>query len=90
MNKKELIAKIAQKSGLKKGEVEKLLSSFSESVTESLSKGEKVTISGFGTFVISQRKARIGINPQTKQKIQIPATATAHFRSSKKLKDQIK
>ncbi len=91
MNRKELIDKIAKASNLKKGEVKKLLSALSETISESLGKGEKVTITGFGTFVISQRKGRIGINPRNpQQKIKIPATVTAHFRASKKLKDEIR
>ena len=72
MKRKELINKIAKASNLKKGEVKRLLSAFSQAISESLARGEKVTISGFGSFVIPQQRK------------------TAHFRASKKLKDEIK
>ena len=70
MNRKELIVEIAEESGLKKREVGKLLTAFSKTVTESLTKGEKVTISGFGSFVISQRRTA-RFRPSKKLKIQI-------------------
>ncbi len=91
MNRKELIDKIAKASNLKKVEVKKLLSGLSEAISESLARGEKVTITGFGTFVISKRKGRIGINPHNpQQKIKISPSVTAHFRASQKLKDEIR
>ena len=90
MNKNELIAKIAQESGLKKGEVKRLLAAFSTSIADSLSKGERVKISGFGSFVLSERKSRMGINPKTKEKMNIPPSVTARFKPSKQLKEQIK
>ena len=89
MNKKELISAVSKDSGLSRDEVKKLLFAFSQSVAESLSKNEKVTISGFGSFVPSKRKARIGINPRTQEKINIPASKTASFRPSKYLKAKI-
>jgi len=88
MNRRELINEIAKSSGLKHYEVKKLFSAFSESVTESLARGEKVTISGFGSFIPSKRRARIGINPHTKEKINIPATTTAYFKPSKIFKEK--
>ncbi len=78
MNRKELINKIAKASNLKKGEVKRLLSALSETIAESLAKGEKVSLTGFGTFVISERKG--SIRP----------SATARLRTSQKLKDEIR
>ncbi|HCW93255.1 MAG TPA: integration host factor, partial [Flexistipes sinusarabici] len=71
MNKKELIEKMADKAGLKKTEAEKALKAFEESVVDTLKNGDKVTLVGFGTFAVSERKARKGRNPQTGQEINI-------------------
>lgn len=90
MNKKELIKQISQDSGLKKSEVAKILSAMPRSIAEALAKNEKVKISGFGTFSLSKRKARIGINPRTKEKINIHSSVSAHFKASGKFKKQIK
>jgi len=91
MNRKQLIAEIAKQSGLPRKDVVKLLSIFSQAMAKRLARGEKITISGFGTFVLSKRRGRIGINPQNpKQKIQIPPSVTVHFRASKKLREQMK
>ncbi len=65
MNKKELIDSIAQKTGVKKVEAEKVLSAYEATILETLKKGERVTIVGFGTFTVSERKERKGRNPKT-------------------------
>ena len=87
MNKTELIAAITEKTGFTKKDAEKALNSVVEVITDSLTKGEKVQISGFGTFETKEREARIGRNPHTKEEIHIPATRVPGFKASKALKD---
>jgi DNA-binding protein HU-beta len=89
MNKAELIAVIAQKTDLTKKDTEKCLMTFVETVAETLKNGDKVSLVGFGTFEAKTRAAREGINPRTKEKIQIPATKTPTFRAGKTLKEEI-
>lgn len=90
MNKAELVAQVAGKTGLTKKDVTSVIDSFIETVTDSLSTGEKVVLVGFGTFDVLQRKTRAGINPQTGEKIQIPAKRVPRFRPGKSLKESIK
>lgn len=89
MNKAELIAVISQKAGITKKDAEKSLVAFIETVTETLKKGEKVSLVGFGTFEAKTRAAREGINPRTKEKIKISATKTPGFKAGKALKEEI-
>ena len=89
MNKTELIAVAAEKSGMTKKDAEKALSAVVETLTEALVKGEKVQLSGFGTFETKAREARVGRNPHTKETIEIPATRVPTFKASKALKDNI-
>jgi len=89
MNKTELIAVVAEKAGLTKKDAERVVSATFETITDSLIKGEKVQISGFGIFETKTREARIGRNPRTKQTIQIPATRQPAFKASKTLKDTV-
>ena len=89
MNKKELVEKISTKSGISKTQAEKALKAFEDSVIEALSSGDKVTLVGFGTFGISNRKARKGRNPQTGQEITIPAKKTPKFTAGKVLKEAV-
>ena len=89
MNKTELIAAIAEKSGITKKDAERVLSATVETITENLVKGEKVQISGFGIFEVKEREARIGRNPRTKESIQIPASRQPAFKASKTLKDSV-
>lgn len=89
MNKTELIAEIAGKSGLSKKDAEKALSAVVETVTEALAKDEKVTLVGFGAFEVKHREARIGRNPKTKESIEIPATKVPVFKAGKALKDSV-
>jgi len=90
VNKKELIEKMAEKAGLKKTEAEKALKAFEESVVDALKKDDKVTLVGFGTFAVSERKARKGRNPQTGQEINIPAKKAPKFVPGKLFKDSVK
>ena len=87
MNKTELIAAVAESAGLTKKDTERVVNAFIDAVTASLVKGEKVQISGFGTFEIKEREARVGRNPHTKEEIHIPATRVPGFKASKALKD---
>ena len=89
MNKTELVAAIAEQAGLTKKDSEKVLKAFVEVVTEELKKGEKVQLVGFGTFEVSERPAREGINPQTKEKIEIAASKSPKFKAGKALKDAV-
>ena len=89
MNKTELIAVAAESAGLTKKDTERVLNAAIDAITASLVKGEKVQLSGFGTFETKERKARIGRNPHTKQAIEIPATRVPTFKASKALKDSI-
>ena len=89
MNKTELIASAAQSAGLTKKDTERVLNAALDAITLSLQKGEKVQLSGFGTFEIKDREARIGRNPHTKEAIEIPATKVPTFKSSKALKDTV-
>ncbi len=87
MNKTDLIAAAAENAGLTKKDTERVLNAAIDAVTAALVKGEKVQISGFGTFETKDREARIGRNPHTKETIDIPATRVPAFKASKALKD---
>ena len=89
MNKTELIAAIATKSGLSKKDAEKALSATLDAVSEALAAGDKVQLVGFGSFETKERNARVGRNPRTKEEIQIPASRVASFKVGKALKDAI-
>lgn len=86
MTKAELIAKVAEETGLTKASATKSVNAVFKALSESLKKKEKTTIPGFGTFKISERKARKGLNPKTKQKISIPAKTVSVWRPAKELK----
>ena len=90
MYKLELIAAIADKTGFSKKDSEKALAAFTEVVTEELVKKNKVQIVGFGTFEARERAARKGINPLTKQPIDIEASVVPAFKAGKALKDAVK
>lgn len=85
MNKAELIATVAEKTCTKK-EAQIAVETLIDTIKKSLKKKDSVTISGFGTFRVKETKARTGINPKTKEKIQIPAKKKVTFRASKDLK----
>ena len=89
MNKTELIAAVAAKTGLTKKDAEKVVNATIDTITESLVKGDKVNVSGFGIFEVKAREARVGRNPRTKETIQIPATRLPQFKASKTLKDAV-
>ncbi len=89
MNKTDMIAAISDKTGLTKRESEKALKAFTDTVAEELAKGGKVQIVGFGTFEVSERAARLGINPHTRQPLSISASKAPKFKAGKALKDAI-
>lgn len=89
MNKTELIAAVAEKAGLTKKDAERVVNATVDAISESLVKGDKVSISGFGIFEAKTREARVGRNPRTKETIQIPATRLPVFKASKTLKDSV-
>ena len=89
MNKTELIASVAQSAGLTKKDTDRVISAAIDAITAALVNGDKVQISGFGTFETKEREARVGRNPHTKEAIEIPATRVPGFKASKALKDII-
>ena len=89
MNKNELVASLAEKTGLKKTEVEKVLKAFTETVTDELKNGEKIQLVGFGTFETATREAREGRNPRTGATMKIAATKAPKFKAGKALKDAV-
>lgn len=89
MNKTELIEKIAAGSGLSKADSKKALDATVAAVKDALVAGDKVSLVGFGTFSVSERPAREGINPATKEKIQISAKKVAKFKAGAELNDAI-
>ncbi|HHY35290.1 MAG TPA: HU family DNA-binding protein [Firmicutes bacterium] len=86
MNKSELVGRVAEVAGLTKKDTEKVINAFVDVVQEALAKGESVGILGFGTFLVRDRAAREGMNPRTRQPIQIPATKVPVFRPGRNLR----
>ncbi|MBP5605998.1 MAG: HU family DNA-binding protein [Ruminiclostridium sp.] len=89
MTKAELISAIAEKTELSKKDSEKALNATVAVITDTLANGDKIQLVGFGTFETRDRKAREGINPQTKKKIKIPATKVPAFKAGRALKDAV-
>ena len=89
MNKTEIIAASAESAGLTKKDTERVFNAAIDAITAALVKGEKVQISGFGSFETKDREARVGRNPHTKEAIEIPATRVPVFKASKALKDNV-
>ena len=85
MNKTELISKIAEKAGLTKADSKKALDATIDAIKAALKKGDKVQLIGFGTFGVTKKPARQGINPATKQKIKIAAKKVAKFKAGAEL-----
>ncbi len=90
MTKDELVSKIADKSNLSKKVVNEFVAAFIEEITEAMKNGKRVSFVGFGTFEPKLRKERQGINPQTKEKITIPARRVPVFKAGKKLREAVK
>ena len=90
MNKAELVAKMAEKSGLSKKDAEAALNGFMKSVEEALIEGDKISLVGFGTFEARERAARQGRNPRNPEEvIEIPASKAPVFKAGKSLKENI-
>ncbi len=90
MNKSELVNQVARKTGLSRREAEVGVQTMLDSVAKELTKGGKVTLTGFGTFDVGKRKARSGVNPRTGSAISIPATKMPRFRPSRSMRETIK
>jgi len=89
MNKSSLIEAMATEAGLTKADAGRALDAFIKSVTKSLAKGEKVSLIGFGTFKTSERAARVGRNPMTNEKVDIPARTAVSFKPGAALKEEV-
>lgn len=90
MTKAELVAQMAKAAGSKKSAADRAMNAFVRAVFESLRKGRRVTISGFGTFAVSNRAARNGRNPRTGKEITIPQAKVPRFKPSRSLKTAIR
>lgn len=90
MNKNELIKNVSEKTNLKIVDTERVVNGLIETVSEELKKQGKVTLVGFGTFSVAQRKERMGVNPKTGEKIKIKATKVPRFSAGKALKEKVK
>jgi DNA-binding protein HU-beta len=90
MTKDQLIEAVAGKVGVSKKQGEEFMQALLDEITKALQKNDKVVLTGFGAFVISNRKARAGVNPKTGAKIQIPAMKAPKFRAGKALKEAVK
>ena len=89
MNKAELINAVAEKAALSKKDSEAAVNAALEAITAALAEGEEVRLVGFGTFEVKKREARMGLNPKTKEAIQIPASKVPAFKAGKALKDAV-
>jgi len=90
MTKAELIASIGKEAKISKAAAEKAVNAFASAVTKALKKGDKLTLTGFGTFSVAKRRARVGRNPQSGREIKIPATRVAKFKAGNLLKSAVK
>ncbi|HEU5013777.1 MAG TPA: HU family DNA-binding protein [Roseiflexaceae bacterium] len=90
MQKTDFIKAVSDRAEVSQKDAKKVIDTALEVITESLKSGEKVTLTGFGTFEVRQRQEREGVNPQTRQKIKIAATKTPGFSASSTLKEAVK
>ena len=90
MTKADLITTVAKEASISKVTAEKALNAFTNSVTKALKKGEKLTLTGFGTFSVAKRGARTGRNPQTGKEIKIPARKVPKFKAGNLLRSAVK
>ncbi|SDH46306.1 bacterial nucleoid protein Hbs [Alteribacillus persepolensis] len=89
MNKTDLINAVAEQADISKKDASKAVDAVFDSITETLKKGDKIQLVGFGSFEVRERAARKGRNPQTGEEIEIPATKNPAFRPGKQLKDAV-
>jgi len=90
MNKGELIAKISEETNLTQKQIDQVITMFLDEIKALVAKGEKVTLTGFGTFSKRDRKGRTGRNPRTGEEIKIPASSVPAFSAGKQFKDEVK
>lgn len=90
MNKTELVAAVAAKAELSKKDAEAAVNAVFDSVKDALAEGDKVSLIGFGTFSVKTRVARTGLNPRTKETIEIPESKVPAFKAGSALKDAVK
>lgn len=90
MQKTDFIARVAEQTGLSKKVTRQVIETALDVITQSLASGDKVVLSGFGTFEMRQRRERRGVNPQTRQAMTIPASQTPGFSASNNLKDAVR
>jgi DNA-binding protein HU-beta len=90
MTKADLIASVASDAGLKKSVAEKVLNSFMDNIQKALKNGDKITLTGFGTFQCTERVSRTGRNPRTGQEIKIPSCSVPKFKPGNKLREALK
>ncbi len=89
MNKTDLVAEIANRTGLSKKDAEKALNATVDTITDALKKGDRVQLVGFGSFETKTRAARTGRNPKTKETLEIPESTVPVFKPGKALKDEV-
>ncbi len=89
MNKTELVALAAEKAGVAKKDAERILNAYLDTICAALAEGDKIQLSGFGSFEVKNREPRVGRNPHTKEAIQIPATRVPVFKPCKALRDTV-
>jgi DNA-binding protein HU-beta len=90
MQKTDFIKAVAERANVSQKDAKNVIDSALDVISEALKAGQKVTLTGFGTFEVRERQAREGVNPQTREKINIPATKTPGFSASSTLKDMVK
>ncbi len=90
MTKVELIVNVANNAGIKKSIAEKAINAFMDNIIKALKNGDKVALTGFGTFTVTKRAARIGRNPKTGKEIKIPSCKIPKFKPGNKLREAIK
>lgn len=90
MTKKDLVNHVAARADLTKKDSAKAVDAILEGISKTLKKGGKVSLVGFGTFSVKQRAARVGVDPQTKQKRRYPAKKVPHFKAGKNLKEAVR
>ena len=89
MNKAELIAAVAEKTGMSKKDTEAVVSTALDTIVAAMAEGEKVQLVGFGSFEVKKRAERVGRNPKTKESITIPASKVPTFKAGKAMKDSV-
>lgn len=90
MNKSELISALSEETNFSKKDVARVLSAVTRIIERTLKAGEKVSVTGFGTYWVSRRPERVGINPATKERITLPAVNIPRFKPGKQLKEHVR